>query len=213
MRFVERVAEPRSPSASPPLLVLMHGIGADENDLFPVARFLDARLKIVSLRGPYAYSGGASWFHIDFPPGGGVVPDVAQARASLRQLVDWLAAVPARLGTDPARTFVLGFSQGAMMSLGLLRTVPGRLAGVMALSGRFPGTLFDTAAAPDAIARVPVLVAHGLYDDVLPIDHGRAIRDALAPVVRDFTYEEFPVAHGIIDDEIRLLADWLAKRV
>jgi phospholipase/carboxylesterase len=209
----ERVASPRTPTPAPPLLVLLHGIGADENDLFPLGRLLDPRLLVVSLRAPHPYSIGRSWFHIDFLPDGRVVPDAAQARAALRDLIDWLLAAPTRLGTDPARTFLLGFSQGAMMALGVLGTAPERLAGVIALSGRYPAGLFETTAAPDAMARVPVLVAHGRYDDVLPVAHGRATRDALAPLLRDFTYEEFPVAHGIDDDEVRLVATWLAARV
>ena len=212
MSFVERVAEPRMGEGTPPLLVLLHGIGADENDLFPVGRMLDPRLKVVSLRAPEPYYGGWSWFHIDFLPGGRVVPDVAQARAALDRLVDWIAAAPARHGTDPARTFLLGFSQGAMMALGALGTVPERLAGVIALSGRYPGELFAAPASREAIARVPVLLAHGVYDDVLPVAHGRASREALAPLVPDLTYREFPVAHGISDEEIEVARDWLRAR-
>ncbi len=208
-----RVAPPRVATGTPsPLLVLLHGIGADENDLLAIGPMLDPRLTVVSLRAPRPYDGGWSWFDVDFLPGGRVVPDVAQARAALRGLVAWLADAPARFGTDPARTFLLGFSQGAMMALGVLFTTPERLAGVVALSGRH-ADLFPAPASPDAIARVPVLVAHGLHDDVLPVAHGRATREALAPLVRDFTYREFPIAHGIDDDEIALVRDWLRARL
>ncbi len=211
----ERVLAARDFAAGtrPPLLVLLHGIGADENDLFGLARHLDRRFTIVSLRAPHPYHVGFAWFDVQFLPGGQVVPDVAGAREALAALVRWLAAAPARLGTDPNRTFVLGFSQGAMMALGALATAPERLAGVVALSGRYPEDVFAGTAHRDAIARVPVLVAHGTVDDVLAVENGRRIRDALQPLCRDFTYREFVVGHGIAPDELAVVAQWLSAHL
>lgn len=212
--FVERVAEPREPSAGkPPLLVLLHGIGADENDLFPIGPMLDPRLKVVSLRAPRPYAVGHSWFDIEFRADGSVVPDLAQARAALAALASWLEEAPARHGTDPERSYVLGFSQGSMMSLGLLQSVPRRLAGVMALSGRDPSGLFEPTADRIDIGQVPLFVAHGLHDDLLPIAHGRAIRERFAGWSRDFTYREYPVGHGVSDEEVREIAAWLQRRL
>jgi phospholipase/carboxylesterase len=210
-RFVERVVRPRqAASGAPPLLVMLHGIGADENDLLPIASSLDARLLVVSLRAPRHYHGGWAWFDIAWGADGSVRPDVEQARAALGDVVRWLAAAPARLGADERRVFLLGFSQGAMMSLGVLQTTPDRLAGVVALSGRPVDGLVTGPAAPDAIARVPLFVGHGTRDDVLPIANGRVVRDTFAPLVRDFTYREYPVAHGIAPGELADVAAWLA---
>jgi phospholipase/carboxylesterase len=214
--WIERTLPARErplPEEVPPLLVLLHGIGADENDLFPLATRLDPRLTIVSLRAPRPYHGGFAWFDIAFLPDGRVVPDAAGARQALDDLARWIAAAPTRLGTDPARTFLLGFSQGAMMSLGALATEPDRLAGVIALSGRYPADLFDGASRRETIARVPLLVAHGTFDDVLPVENGRKTRDALQSLSRDFTYREFPVGHAISDAELDLVAGWLRKHL
>ena len=211
--LVERSQAPRRSSARPPLLVLMHGIGADENDLFPLASEFDPRLHVVSLRAPHDYVVGHAWFPIEFRNDGSVIPDIRTARSALDALTRWIEAAPGRLGTDPARTFLLGFSQGAMMSLGALINVPERLAGVIALSGRFAPTLFDAKAPAEAIARVPLLVAHGTFDDVLPIEHGRGVRDAFEGRVSDFTYREFRIGHGIDAEEIELIAGWIAARL
>jgi phospholipase/carboxylesterase len=212
--WTARVAEPREATAGrPPLLVLLHGIGADENDLFPLAAHLDPRVKVVSLRAPERYYAGYAWFHLDVHPGGQLVPDVAQARAALGDLDRWLAAAPDRYRTNPRGTFLLGFSQGAMMSLGVLCTNPGRVAGVIALSGRSPKGLFDCPADRAEVARVPLLVAHGTQDDVLPVDRGRAIRDEFQSLSTDFTYREFPIGHGISPDELALVGGWLAKHL
>jgi phospholipase/carboxylesterase len=199
--------------ARPPLLVLLHGIGADEDDLLPLASALDPRFTVVSLRAPHGYHVGAAWFPIAFRPGGEVVPEVAVARATLADLVRWIEAAPERFGTDPSRTFLLGFSQGAMMSLGALEAAPERLAGVVALSGRASADLFPPSASPEATARVPLLVAHGTWDDVLPVANGRRVRDAFTGRSRDFTYREFPVGHGISDEELDVVAAWLGERL
>jgi phospholipase/carboxylesterase len=211
----ERVARARTTDAGrkPPLVVLLHGIGADEDDLFPLARALDPRITVVSVGAPHGYYGGRAWFHIDFAPGGRVVPDVPQARATLADLVEWLRAAPDRWDTDPARTFLLGFSQGGMMALGVLGEVPERLAGVVVLSSRYSTELFPATAGADTIARVPLFVAHGTHDQTLPIAHGREIRDTFQTKSRDFTYREYRVAHGITDDEMADVAAWLAARL
>lgn len=211
--LVERSLPPRQETPRKPLLVLLHGIGADENDLLPLARYLDPRLHVVSLRAPRDYVVGYAWFPIEFRADGSVIPDVAGARDALARLTRWIEDAPERLGTDPARTILLGFSQGAMMSLGVLSTAPERLAGVVALSGRFAPALFPATAPDGAIARVPLLVAHGTLDDVLPIEHGRGVRDAFAARTADFTYREFPVGHGIDAREIELVAQWLTARL
>lgn len=192
---------------------MLHGIGADENDLFPLAGELDARFRVVSLRAPYDYHTGHAWFRIDFGSDGSLKPDVAQARATLADLVRWLDAAPTRFGADPTRTYLLGFSQGAMMSIGVLRTAPERVAGVVALSGRADEAVFEVRADREAIARVPLLIAHGLYDDVLPIADGRRSRDAFQNLSRDFTYREFPIRHGIDGGELGLVAQWLTAHL
>jgi phospholipase/carboxylesterase len=213
--FAERVAAPRRPipGTPPPLLVLLHGIGADEDDLFPLAGKVDPRFRVVSLRAPHPYGGGFAWFHVGFGFAGRLRADVAQAAAALADLVRWLGAAPGRLGTDPRRTFLLGFSQGAMMSLAALGAAPERLAGVVALSARDPGEVVAPNASEAAVARVPVLLCHGTGDDVIPVALGRAARETLATRVRDLTYREFPIGHAISGEEMQVVAAWLAERL
>lgn len=212
--WVERVTGPRrGEDGPPPLLVMLHGIGADESDLFPIAHMLDPRFKVVSLRAPRSYYVGYAWFHIDFHADGTLTPHVTEAQQTLADLIRWMRAVPARQGTDPSQTFLLGFSQGAMMSLGVLRSAPDVLAGVVVLSGHPPDRLFEVRAAPEAIARVPLLVVHGTLDEVLPIEGGRRIRTAFETLSRDFTYREYPIGHGVSAEEIAFVNEWLGAHL
>ena len=215
-RLVESVVSARSPNpgALPPLLVLLHGLGSNERDLAGLGSQLDPRLTVVSVRAPRPYRSGFAWFGIDWRLDGSLVPKTTQARETLTDFVRWLGAAPARLGTDPRRTYLLGFSQGAMMSLGVLRTAPERVAGIVALSGKFDDDLFGAArASSDAMAGVALFVAHGTNDDLLPVSDGRAIRDIFEPLIRDFTYREYPIPHAIGPGEIGDVAAWLRERL
>jgi phospholipase/carboxylesterase len=211
--WVERIVGPvqTEPGRRPPLLVLLHGLGASETNLLPLARLFDPRFEVVSLRAPRSYQGGHAWFRLDIHPDGTVVPDRAQARETLADLARWVEAAPVRLGTDPQRTFLLGFSQGAFMALGVLCTIPERLAGVVALSAPSPGGIFEPS---KAIASVPVFVAHGTFDHLLPVEkHGRRARALFEPWVHDFTYREFPIAHEIRDQELDSVITWLSAHL
>ena len=205
----------REPSArvagAAPLLLMLHGVGSNEADLFGLAPYLDARLLVASARAPVEMGYGAyGWFNIEFTPAG-LVADVAQARASLRQLAVFVDELVDAYPVDPRRVYLLGFSQGAMMSLGLMLSHPSKVAGVVAMSGRFPAELLSDVHDADALAGLPVLVTHGTLDQVLPVANGRAVRDALSRLPVALTYREYPMAHEVSQESLRDVASWLAQ--
>lgn len=211
--WTERVAEPRPAAERPPLLVLLHGLGGDAGDLLRLAPLVDGRFLVVSVRAPRHWGAGYSWFPMDVRSDGSFRIHRDDARAVELDLARWLAAAPARLGTDPARTYLLGFSQGAMLTVGLLRTHPAEVAGAVVLSGSDVPDAFPLAASRAAVARVPLFVGHGTEDDVLPVERGRAIRDAFEDVTRDFSYHEYPIRHGVNADEMADVSAWLTSRL
>ena len=209
------VREPREPRGGPPpLLLLLHGIGSNEADLFGLTPYLDERFFILSARAPVVLGPGAyGWFNIEYTPTG-LVADVEQARASLRLAGDFIDELTDAYAIDPRRVYLMGFSQGAMMSLGLTLMRPAQVAGVVAMSGRLPGREFQTTAGPDApLAGLPVLVTHGLYDPVLPISNGRDIRDRLTEWGAALTYREYPMGHEVSQESLRDVARWLTEQL
>lgn len=214
--FVAHVRPPRAPSPHPPLVVLLHGIGADERDLLPLADALDPRLAIASLRAPYeAEPMGHAWYALDWrtsPP----TPRLDEAERSRAALAAFLPEVVARLGADPARVFLLGFSQGAVMALAVALTRPDLVRGVVAHSARLLPLLErpEGRASPEALRRLDVLVLHGADDDVIPVENGRAIREALAPALGDrITYAEHDAGHFVTEASLADVAAWLAVRI
>ncbi|HET9221245.1 MAG TPA: PHB depolymerase family esterase, partial [Roseiflexaceae bacterium] len=130
-------------AGAPPLLILLHGIGSNEEDLIGLEPYLDERFLIVSARAPFSYGwGGYAWFEIQWMPDR-IAIDRAQAEQSRDLLVRFIGETVAAYGADPARVYLMGFSQGAMMSGWVALTRPDLVAGTALMSGRVPEELRD----------------------------------------------------------------------
>ena len=197
----------------PPLMLLLHGVGSHEHDLFDLAPHLDPRFLVLSLRAPITLRPGAfAWYPVDFTPQG-IVSDETQAEASRQKILAFIDEAVEAYGADPARVFLGGFSQGAIMSLFAALTAPERVAGVVPMSGRLLPDAWHNRAPDDALRGLPVFAVHGTYDNVLPVALGREIRDKLLTLPLDFAYREYPMAHEISQASLSDIADWLTARL
>jgi phospholipase/carboxylesterase len=192
-----------------PALLLLHGRGADERDLLPLAGELDPRLYVVSARAPFRFPwGGYMWYELDEQGVG--FPEAATLTESLTRLRAFIGEMAAELPIDPTRVYAGGFSMGAAMSAALALSEPERIAGAMVLSGYLPlGAGLDLKG--ERAAGHPVFEAHGLYDPVIPIQFGRQTRDALAALPIELTYREYPIGHEISLEELRDAGAWLSS--
>jgi phospholipase/carboxylesterase len=190
-------------------LVLLHGYGADEHDLLPIAQQLDPRLRAVSLQGPVSMGGGMrAWFNLA-QGARGISFDPDEARQGLRAASE---AVEEIARSSP-RPLLLGFSQGAAMALGVALMRPELAAGVISLSGVPPVLEPQDLAPADKLRGFPVFAAHGLHDPLLPIDLGRTVRDELTRLGLSLTWREYPMGHMVIPQEIDDARAWLSARI
>lgn len=204
--------KPRVASERPPLLLLMHGYGASEHDLFDLADYADPRMHVVSARAPLALPwGGFAWYHLGGAPGR-LIPDAASRAEAVALVERFVPALPERLGTDPQRTYVLGFSQGAIVTLALAMARPEALAGVIALSGYLDPELTPETP-PPALSGLPIIQMHGTYDDVIPVTAAHRTNEALSRMPVRHVYHEHPVGHGIHPDALGLIQNWLKERL
>jgi len=187
LRALERPAEGEPEGA----LVLFHGRGADEHDLFPLLDALDPerRLHGYTPRGPLALPpGGAHWYAV--PRVG--FPDAETFHAGYGAAAEWLDALP-----FPAERIALGgFSQGAVMTYALgLGKERRRPAALLALSGFIPTV---EGWQPDLDPPFPpIAIVHGAYDPVISIEFARAARALLEEAGADPLYRELPIEHWI----------------
>ena len=202
----------KSPDAPPegaPLLLLLHGYGANEEDLLGLVPHLDARFLSVSARAPYALDfGGFAWFNIEIGAQG-VRFDFAEAEESLVQVLSLVDAL--RQVHRPARIFIAGFSQGASMALAAALKRPWAFAGAIALSGVCSPDMLPEDAA--SVRDLKVFMSHGRFDPVIPIAQARASRDLLAPLGLDLLYKEYDMPHAIAQPCLDDLAAWLGARL
>jgi phospholipase/carboxylesterase len=213
--LVHLVRQPQRREGAPPLLVLLHGVGSNEQDLISMAPYLDGRFLILSARAPYNYGwGGYAWFEIRFTPGGELVQvDPRQILASRERIVQFIGEAAGAYGADPARVYLMGFSQGAMMSGLVALSRPDLIAGTVLMSGRLPAEVRPLLAPAEQLAGKPFLVVHGTHDPVLPIHNGRESRDLLASLPVDLTYKEYPMEHQVSAESLTDVTTWLSARL
>jgi phospholipase/carboxylesterase len=194
----------REPAGEPEgALVLFHGRGADEYDLFPLLDALDPdrRLLGITPRGPLSLPpGGAHWYRL----GGIPTPDGETFHSTFALVSDFLDGLPLPLD----RIVFGGFSQGCVMSWALgLGTGRPRPAAIVGLSGFLPrvdGFELDLA----GLQGFPVAIAHGTLDPVIPVEFGREARDVMAEAGASVLYREAPLPHTIdpaVIPELRML--------
>jgi phospholipase/carboxylesterase len=192
--------------------VLIHGRGADENDLFPLFDMLDPEKRLLGVcpRGPLSMPpGGAHWYavhRVGFPD-----PDTFFPTYEL--LAGWLDAFLAERDIAYERVVIGGFSQGAVMSYALsLATGRPRPAGTLALSGFIP-TVEGFDIPLNDVAGYPVAIGHGSYDPVITVEFGRDARERLEAAGADVLWRESPMDHTIDPGYIEELQKWLSERL
>lgn len=195
------------------LLVLVHGYGADEFDLAPLAPHIDpaGRFFTVCPRGPNDVMGfGAGWYERD--DDGNIEP--AMFLASVDALDATVADVCDNHGFERTDAVFIGFSQGGAMTLASTLRADGapRPRAIACLSGmlqQVDGLAYDLDGPADRLPEI--LVHHGTLDPLVTIDRGHAIRDTLTEHGVAHTYREYPMQHEISAPSVADLRDWLAE--
>jgi phospholipase/carboxylesterase len=202
----------RAPAGEPEAaLVLLHGRGVDETDLFPLLDELDPERRLLGAtpRGPLTLPPGGSHWYIVERVG---FPHRETFMQTFEMLTAWLDAFGEDAGIPSTRTVIGGFSQGAVMSYALAlaagRPSP---AGLLAMSGFIPeveGFELDLER-----PGLPIAITHGTLDPVIPVQFGRLARQRLEAAGNRLLYRESPVGHGIDPAVLPDLRAWLRAAV
>lgn len=198
-------------------VIWLHGLGADGHDFEPIVPELGASVSTPmrfifphAPTQPVTINGGMvmrAWYDITAMDLSAAV-DADGINRSSRHL-EHLVGAAVDSGFPPERIFLAGFSQGGVIALHTGLQYPDRLAGVIALSTyiALPGAVQQSAS--DANRTLPIFMAHGRYDPVIPCSLGERSRDFLAREGYPVQWHEYPMEHSVYPDEIRDLAEWL----
>jgi len=192
-------------------LFVLHGRGADEKDLLPVAQRLPGDRHVISFRAPDRLQGGYTWYDLDLSAGGleSSQPDPEGFRRSLDLVAESVDAAVDAYDLDPDALGLLGFSQGAITSLSLVLEQPATFAWVAAHHGYLAASHADRS--PDGIQGKPVFVGAGAADQIIPASRCEAAAEGMREAGANVTFETFAGGHGITPNELEAVSAFVEQ--
>lgn len=208
------IKEPAVKSENTPLLIMLHGYGSDENDLFSFAEELPQELFIISVRAPYPMQPyGNAWYAIHWDNNDGKFSDDLQAIESRDKIANFIDEAVTAYNLDKTNVTLLGFSQGTILSYAVALSYPEKVKNIIALSGYInKGILKDNYEQND-FSKLDFYCSHGSADQVIPVQWARLNKPLLDELEIKNVYSEFPVGHGVAPQNFSELKSWLEERI
>ena len=212
MNLYYLVQEPKIKHEKNPLLLLLHGYGSNEEDLFSFASELPQDHYVISVRAPYDLQPyGHAWYAIHFDADENKFSDNVQAKQSVELIASFIDEVVKQYPIDAKNVTLVGFSQGAILSYATALTYPEKVAKVVALSGYFNQEIMPEVIDTKVISHLKFFVSHGSVDQVIPVDWARKAKPALENLGLEVEYHEYPVGHGVAPQNFFDFKNWLQK--
>ncbi|WP_298757444.1 alpha/beta fold hydrolase [uncultured Psychroserpens sp.] len=207
------ITRPSSLKENAPLLIMCHGYGSDENDLYSFAQELPEELFIISLRAPYSMQPfGNAWYAINFDAQQNKWNDVEQAIESRDKISNFIDEACATYPVNKENVTLLGFSQGTILSYAVALTYPEKVKNIVALSGYVSEDMITNSKNSD-YSHLDFYCSHGSVDQVIPVDWARKTPKFLDHLGIKHTYSEFPVGHGVAPQNFYEFRNWLEQRI
>jgi phospholipase/carboxylesterase len=208
------VHEPARKTAKTPVLILLHGYGSSETDLFDLSKVLDPAFIVFSLRAPYPAGSGFAWYNLEFLPDQQFRYNYQQAQQSRTRVLAFISKACAAYGVDSSQVFLMGFSQGAILAYDMALAAPKKIKGVLALSGRMMEESKTLKTDWAKLAAVKFFIAHGYSDNVIKIADGEKASAFLkSKKVTDLTYNAYEMPHVLNGKELNDIKRWLTKAI
>jgi len=210
---LQHITRPSTLKENAPALIMLHGYGSDENDLFSFASELPEEVFIISARAPYQMQPyGNAWYAINFDAEMNKWNDNEQALKSRDLIATFIDEVCDHYPISKDNVTLLGFSQGTILSHAVALTYPEKVKNIIALSGYIsPEMLPDDLETKD-YSHLSFYCSHGSADQVIPVEWARKVPQFLDALSIKNTFSEFPVGHGVAPQNFYEFKEWLDKR-
>lgn len=206
------IREPKIILDKNPLLLLLHGYGSNEEDLFSFASELPEEYFIVSAQAPYPLMYGSyAWYAINFDADENKFSDINQAKQSRDLIVNFIDELTTKYPIDSKKVTLIGFSQGAILSYAIALSYPEKISKVVAMSGYLNVEMAKENFEQNDFSSLTIFASHGTVDQVIPVDWARKTGPALERFGISFTYKEYPVGHGVAPQNFYDFRNWLEE--
>ncbi|RFN58348.1 alpha/beta hydrolase [Marixanthomonas ophiurae] len=196
-----------------PVIIMLHGFGSDENDLFSFAGELPDTYSVISLKAPIPMQPyGNAWYNIYFDNTDGKFSDTDQAIASRDLIANCIDEIIEKYNIDKDQVTLLGFSQGTILSFAVALSYPEKIKNVIGLSGYINEDVLKKGYADNDFSKLNIYTSHGSVDQVIPVDWARKTKPFFKNLGIEAAYSEFPVGHGVAPQNFQELKEWLAKK-
>lgn len=204
------VREPKIKLEKNPLLLLLHGYGSNEEDLFSFASELPDEYYVISARAPYDLMYGSyAWYAINFDADENKFSDVAQAQQSRDLIATFIDELVANYAIDASNVTLVGFSQGCILSYAIALSYPEKIQRVVAMSGYLNKEMAKSGYEKNDFSTLKIFSSHGTVDQVVPVEWARKAAPALQQLGIDVVYKEYPIGHGISPQNFYDFKNWL----
>src|SRR5690554_1426825 len=202
----------QNPSGKPPAIIMLHGFGSDENDLFSFASELPSQYAIVSLKAPIKLQPyGNAWYNIYFDNSQGKFSDDEQAIESRELVSKCIDEIIEKYQVDKNNITLLGFSQGTILSFSVALSYPEKVKNVIGLSGYINEEILKSGYENNDFSHLNVYTSHGSVDQVIPVQWARKTEPFLKNLNINCAYSEYPVGHGVAPQNFHDFKTWLEK--
>jgi phospholipase/carboxylesterase len=208
------VREPNTQTKNTSLLILLHGYGSNEEDLFSFATELPDDLIIVSARAPQNLGFGSyAWYTIHFNNTQGKFSDIPEAIEAREKIATFIGEVQEKYNISPNKTFLLGFSQGTILSYAIAFNYPEKVQKIIALSGYVNPELMPKEIKSEDYSALELFISHGSVDQVIPTEWAKKAPLFLNELGIKNSYKEYPVGHGVAPQNFFDFKKWIEDRL
>jgi phospholipase/carboxylesterase len=213
LSLVYQIQEPKKKADKNPLLLLLHGYGSNEADLFSFATELPEEYYVVSARAPYDLQYGSyAWYSINFDADQNKFSDHDQAVISRDLVANFIDELLANYPIDASNVTLIGFSQGSILSYSIALSYPEKVQKVVAMSGYLNLDIIKEKYQANDFSNLKIFASHGTADQVIPVDWARKSPAILESLGIKTTYKEYPIGHGVSPQNFYDLKKWLLEK-
>ena len=210
MKLTYLIKQPKIVLEKNPVLILLHGYGSNEQDLFSFASEMPENYFVISVRAPYDMQYGSyAWYAINFDADENKFSDVNQAKISRDLVSEFIDDLIAKYPIDENNITLVGFSQGSILSYSIALSYPEKVQRVAAMSGYLNPEMMTEDFLKNNLSNLKFFISHGTDDQVVPVDWGRKAKPFLDNLGANAVYHEYRMGHGISPQNFHDFKEWI----